>query len=418
MRSRVHGFVMVLTLVVSALLVACGDQPAPVSVSPTVAAPPASTAASPTDAPVPPPASAVPPPTATTAPAMAPTEPAMAPTEPAMAPTELAMAPTEPAMAPTEPAMAPTEPAMAPTEPAMAPTGVMMEADPEDVVSIILNGDNASGQSGWAALTAKGDQTEVVLSLPSGDLETEKVHIHSGSCGADTLGGVEHGLTSFVDGSGFSVTTVDAPWSSLRTGNFAINSHKKGEPGVYTSCGNIPAGQVETLSIILKEENGSGQTGSATLTAKGDQTEVVLSLPSGNLETELVHIHAGCCGADTLGGVEHGLTRFVDGSGFSVTTVDAPLSSLRTGDFAVNSHKKGEPGVYTSCGNIPTEAEALTIAVDAENESGQSGWATLTARGDKPMLSCISLRALWQPSWCTSTRAGAARTLWAGWSTA
>ena len=516
MRSRVYGFVMVLTLVVSALLVACGDQPAPVSVSPTVAAPPASTAASPTDAPVPPPASAVPPPTATTAPAMAPTEPAMAP--------------TELAMAPTEPAMAPTEPAMAPTEPAMAPTGVMMEADPEDVVSIILNGDNASGQSGWAALTAKGDQTEVVLSLPSGDLETEKVHIHSGSCGADTLGGVEHGLTSFVDGSGFSVTTVDAPWSSLRTGNFAINSHKKGEPGVYTSCGNIPteaealtiavdaenesgqsgwatltargdqtdvvvyiapgalatelvhihsgrcgadtlggvehgltsfidgsgvsattvdaplsglrtggfainshkkgepgvytscgnipAGQVETLSIILKEENGSGQTGSATLTAKGDQTEVVLSLPSGNLETELVHIHAGSCGADTLGGVEHGLTRFVDGSGFSVTTVDAPLSSLRTGDFAVNSHKKGEPGVYTSCGNIPTEAEALTIAVDAENESGQSGWATLTARGDKPMWSCISLRALWQPSWCTSTRAGAARTLWAGWSTA
>ena len=270
------------------------------------------------------------------------------------------MAPTELAMAPTEPAMAPTEPAMAPTEPAMAPTGVMMEADPEDVVSIILNEDNASGQSGWAALTAKGDQTEVVLSLPSGDLETEKVHIHSGSCGADTLGGVEHGLTSFVDGSGFSVTTVDAPWSSLRTGNFAINSHKKGEPGVYTSCGNIPT-EAEALTIAVDAENESGQSGWATLTARGDQTDVVVYIAPGALATELVHIHSGRCGADTLGGVEHGLTSFIDGSGVSATTVDAPLSGLRTGGFAINSHKKGEPGVYTSCGNIPAgQVETLS----------------------------------------------------------
>ena len=270
------------------------------------------------------------------------------------------MAPTELAMAPTEPAMAPTEPAMAPTEPAMAPTGVMMEADPEDVVSIILNEDNASGQSGWAALTAKGDQTEVVLSLPSGDLETEKVHIYSGSCGADTLGGVEHGLTSFVDGSGFSVTTVDAPWSSLRTGNFAINSHKKGEPGVYTSCGNIPT-EAEALTIAVDAENESGQSGWATLTARGDQTDVVVYIAPGALATELVHIHSGRCGADTLGGVEHGLTSFIDGSGVSATTVDAPLSGLRTGGFAINSHKKGEPGVYTSCGNIPAgQVETLS----------------------------------------------------------
>ena len=90
---------------------------------------------------------------------------------------------------------------------------------------------------------------------------------------------------------------MDAALSGLRTGDFAVNSHKKGEPGVYTSCGNIPAGQVETPSIILKEDNGSGQTGSATLTAKGNQTEGVLSLSSGNLETELVHIHSGSCGA-------------------------------------------------------------------------------------------------------------------------
>ena len=221
------------------------------------------------------------------------------------------------------------------------------------------------------------------------------VHIHSGRCGVDTLGGVEYGLTSFVDGSGFSVTTVDVPLSGLRTGDFAVNSHKKGEPGVYTSCGNIPA-EAEALTIALDEENKSGQSGWATLTARSGKTDVVLYITPGSLATELVHIHSGQCGADTLGGVEHGLTSFVDGSGFSATTVDAPLSSLRTGDFAVNSHKKGESGVYTSCGNIPAGeataaplASALSVAIanfrfspnSLEIKAGQKAQLMLTGDG-------------------------------------
>ncbi len=130
------------------------------------------------------------------------------------------------------------------------------------------------------------------------------------------------------------------------------------------------------FTLALKELNDSGQSGWAALRAKGDQTEVVLSLLSGTLNTELVHIHSGSCGADTLGGVEHGLTSFVDGSGFSVTTVDVPLSSLRTGDFAVNSHKKGEPGVYTSCGNIPAGSKAVAATkVDVRAYSSHQGWA-------------------------------------------
>ena len=203
--------------------------------------------------------------------------------------------------------------------------------------------------------------------------------------------------TSFVDGSGFSVTTLDAPLSSLRTGDFAVNSHKKGEPGVYTSCGNIPT-EAEALTIAVDAENESGQSGWATLTARGDQTDVVLYIAPGALATELVHIHSGRCGADTLGGVEHGLTSFIDGSGVSATTVDAPLSGLRTGGFAINSHKKGEPGVYTSCGNIPAgeatataapSPSALSIAVanfrfspdTLEVEAGQEAQLRLTGDG-------------------------------------
>ncbi len=217
-------------------------------------------------------------------------------------------------------------------------------------VSVALDELNASGQSGTATLTSIGDTTIVELTLTTGSLETELVHIHTGQCG-ESLAGVAHPLTNFVDGSGASVTTVDASLASLLTGGFAINSHESGNPATYTACGNIPA-VGETVSFALDELNASGQSGTATLTAIGDATVVKLTLSSGALETELVHIHTGQCG-DTLAGVAHPLTNFVDGSGSSVTTVDVALDSLLTGGFAVNSHENGNPANYTACGNIP-----------------------------------------------------------------
>ena len=192
----------------------------------------------------------------------------------------------------------------------------------------------------------------VVLNLAPGTMESELVHIHTGSCGADTLGGVTYGLSKFAGGDGYSVTTVDASLDSLRNGDFAINSHQMSNPGTYTTCGNIPI-EADSITISLSELNASGQSGWATLTARGSKTEAVLLLSPGTLQTELVHIHSGQCGADTLGGVVHGLTKFAGGSGGSMTLVDASLSSLRTGDFAVNSHQMGNPGTYTSCGNVP-----------------------------------------------------------------
>ena len=203
------------------------------------------------------------------------------------------------------------------------------------------------------------------------------MHIHSGACGNDTLGGVVHGLSKIAGGA--SATTVDATLASVRTGDFAINSHQLGNPGVYTTCGNIPV--VDALGIILGEQNSSGQSGWATLTARGSQTEVVVTLLPGTVESELVHIHSGACGNDTLGGVVHGLSNIAGGT--STTTVDATLASLRTGGFAINSHQLGDPAVYTTCGNIPTEADAITIALVEQNDSGQSGWASLTARGSQ-----------------------------------
>ena len=108
----------------------------------------------------------------------------------------------------------------------------------------------------------------------------------------------------------------------------------------------------DPLSLALGELNGSGQTGTAVLSGRANLTNISLALSVGALETELVHIHEGSCGPGNLGGVVYGLTSFETGSGTSVTNIQASLEELISGEFAVNTHRSGEPSVYTSCGNI------------------------------------------------------------------
>ena len=252
---------------------------------------------------------------------------------------------------------------------------------PADSLTLALDELNDSGQSGWATLATRGEQTDVVLRLSEGTMTTEAVHIHTGQCG-DTLGGVEHALLNFVGGAGGSVTTIDATLASLRDGDHAINAHQAGDPSVYTACGDVPSGETQTVQIGLGAMNESGQSGWATLTEQRGQTVVTLWLGEGAQSTEAVHIHSGQCG-DSLGGVVYALTSFDGGAGYSVTVVDAPLIDLLNGAHAINAHQAGDPSVYTACGDIPSAASTLTLPLEALNSSGQSGHATLTGRGDE-----------------------------------
>ena len=106
-----------------------------------------------------------------------------------------------------------------------------------------------------------------------------------------------------------------------------------------------------SVVIALGELNNSGQSGKATLTARGDRTEVVIEIAAGAAGVaQPIHIHSGTC--DSLGDVVFALTN-LDG-GKSTTTVDATLASLRTGKFTINGHKSGdEIATFISCGNIP-----------------------------------------------------------------
>jgi hypothetical protein len=201
-----------------------------------------------------------------------------------------------------------------------------------------------------AVLTARGDRTEIVLQATSGISRAN--HVHSGSC--ENLGGVVHGLTNMADG--ISVTTISVPLNSLLTGGFAINLHHVDTASIWTACGDLPASDA-FVTIALEEENESGQTGVATLMARGNVTDVALVATHGISRAN--HIHTGNCGP-TLGGVTHGLTNMAEG--LSITTVDATLSSLRTGGFAINLHNAQTASIYTACGDIPAAGVATTGA--------------------------------------------------------
>ena len=157
------------------------------------------------------------------------------------------------------------------------------------------------------------------------------------------MGGVAYGL---CDTSGsISSTTVDATLDSLINGSFAVNLHTDGNAGLYSSCGTIGV-EGQSVTIALGELNGSGQSGWATLTAMGDQTQVEILATAGI--SALAHIHEGNCA--TLGGVVYGLS---DTSGAtSSSTVDVTLDALKSGAFAVNLHTDGDPGLYSACGDI------------------------------------------------------------------
>jgi hypothetical protein len=112
------------------------------------------------------------------------------------------------------------------------------------------------------------------------------------------------------------------------------------------------------VTVTLTQQNGSGVSGSATLTPMGNQTQVVINVtgePAG--ASEPAHIHVGAC--PNPGSVKYPLTNVVNGS--STTTVNAPLSSITAGNMAINLHQSQQNiSHYVSCGNIPVVATATT----------------------------------------------------------
>ena len=101
-----------------------------------------------------------------------------------------------------------------------------------------LMGLNNSGEVGVVTLTARGNKTEVSLSVqgaPKG--VAQPAHIHKGSC--DNLNPMPaFPLNSVVNGR--SNTLVNEPLSKLMSGNYAVNVHASAKNlKRYVACGEL-----------------------------------------------------------------------------------------------------------------------------------------------------------------------------------
>jgi len=106
----------------------------------------------------------------------------------------------------------------------------------------------------------------------------------------------------------------------------------------------------DDVTVELAEFDGSGQTGTATLTADGEQTRVVIAVDSPLSDSQPAHIHEGTCD-DLTPEPAYGLPNMAAGS--SDSTVDVSLDTLTDGDYAINLHMSDDDlATYTSCGEI------------------------------------------------------------------
>jgi hypothetical protein len=111
------------------------------------------------------------------------------------------------------------------------------------------------------------------------------------------------------------------------------------------------ADAAKSVTVKLSQQNKSGESGTARLTAAGDKTKVEISIkgaPKG--VSQPAHIHDGTC-AKLDPKPKYGLQNVVDGK--SSSEVPVSLDKLMGEKVAINVHKSAEEAkVYVACGNI------------------------------------------------------------------
>jgi hypothetical protein len=119
---------------------------------------------------------------------------------------------------------------------------------------------------------------------------------------------------------------------------------------IHSKAAEEKAAASEPVTVELKTVDNSGVSGEATLTPVEDKTKVDINLtgaPEGVAQP--AHIHEGTC--TNLGAAKYPLEAVTDGK--SETTIDAKVSDLTAGDFAINVHKsEKEMSVYAACGEL------------------------------------------------------------------
>ena len=108
----------------------------------------------------------------------------------------------------------------------------------DDSVTVSLQEQNGSGESGEVTLTAVDDeQTRVVIELEGAPAGPQPAHIHERACD-DIEPAPTNNLESVVEGR--SETVVEVSLEHLRSVPHAINVHRSAEAlDEYVACGTV-----------------------------------------------------------------------------------------------------------------------------------------------------------------------------------
>jgi Cu/Zn superoxide dismutase len=132
------------------------------------------------------------------------------------------------------------------------------------------------------------------------------------------------------------------------------------------------------VTFELAEENGSGESGTATMTPVGQRTRIVLSLENPTTDSQPAHVHQGSCGPTLDPEPFIGLQNVIDGE--SETVVNTTMSELTGGGLAINIHQSNSAlDQYVACGDMPTESDGGSSGDDVaasedESPSGPIGY--------------------------------------------
>jgi hypothetical protein len=114
---------------------------------------------------------------------------------------------------------------------------------------------------------------------------------------------------------------------------------------------NPPGAPTDSITLKLNPLNGSGESGTATLTPMGNRTRVVIGITGENATgKQPAHIHKGTC-AKLNPVPTYPLKDVVLGK--SNTIVDVPIDKLTVSPMAVNVHESAKNiKRYVACGDI------------------------------------------------------------------
>lgn len=123
--------------------------------------------------------------------------------------------------------------------------------------------------------------------------------------------------------------------------------------GSALAAGDAPA----SLTLAMAPQNGSNESGTATLTQTGKDVQVAIDLQNAPAAAQPAHIHPGTC-AKLDPAPKYPLSNVVNGK--SMTTVkNVTLSDIAGGSFAINVHKSTDDlKTYVSCGDITMASAA------------------------------------------------------------